>query len=696
MIELNDLPNEILEFILSYLPPYKDLEVCRNVCRRWDEAVNNVLYRGKINFLKGLTDYYLCWTTHTSSQIFPSGRFSHAYCVHEDSMYIFGGGSSSDTTFNDLWRFDLSKRQWIRPVTMGSYPSPKGSATMIPYQNKLILFGGWRYPSFHPPHQPWCLFDELHCYDIKENRWFVQNSLITPPLIAGHSASLHGDQMIIFGGYQCDDGQNTSSNDVWSLDLKTFQWRKPIIVGASTNSRPAPRYGQMQIALDEFHLMIMGGSGGFNNLFSDCWILDMTKEAWQWHNIPVRNRKWAATHMWNSPACRIGNKIIVCGPTPSVPADFQILKQKSNNSLNRLGIEVGRGLRGQNGDLDNNERNRFQIRDIDQINIRGLDERRQAAVPRNLNNIGQQQLLNNNIPIRNNIPNDMNVYNKNSNNNNNDIVNDDKGGNDNSSHNCNQNFEVGEALQNPVPKTENSKDSLVRPNCQFSPELHGSLRSQLHHQQGLNDAVNRLQRNLALRARDNDVKLPLRFNEQQDGRICMAAFNVQQNNPIRIQKEYRQQERVRRLNEKLNQFRNAKKKQEAAAAAEAAALVDKANNETQEQRQLQHNRPIHGAQHQQKPQSEEPKPKRAKRNVLGMFVCDISNILNSNDPFLEWLEYKNYGILSGAPERLIFASMIPGKNELILFGGVQKESLCSKQHKVSNLIHFLSVPKEII
>lgn len=44
----------------------------------------------------------------------PPRRFSHASVVYKDSMYIFGGGSSTSTTFNDLWRFDLSKRQWIR------------------------------------------------------------------------------------------------------------------------------------------------------------------------------------------------------------------------------------------------------------------------------------------------------------------------------------------------------------------------------------------------------------------------------------------------------------------------------------------------------------------------------------------------------------------------------------------------------
>lgn len=32
---INDLPDEILEFVFSHMPPYKDLESCALVCKRW-------------------------------------------------------------------------------------------------------------------------------------------------------------------------------------------------------------------------------------------------------------------------------------------------------------------------------------------------------------------------------------------------------------------------------------------------------------------------------------------------------------------------------------------------------------------------------------------------------------------------------------------------------------------------------------
>lgn len=40
-IGIEDLPDEVLEFILGFLPPYKDLQNCMSVCRRWCDCAHS-------------------------------------------------------------------------------------------------------------------------------------------------------------------------------------------------------------------------------------------------------------------------------------------------------------------------------------------------------------------------------------------------------------------------------------------------------------------------------------------------------------------------------------------------------------------------------------------------------------------------------------------------------------------------------
>lgn len=247
-------------------------------------------------------------------------------------MWVFGG-SSVNGAFNDLWCFDLSSREWFHPKSTGHYPNPKACCSLVQYRNQLILFGGWRQAT-GLTHQPHLLFNELHVYDIHENRWTIKNFTYGPNKIAAHSATVHGDKMIVFGGWTVNtdnEGQGTT-NDVWILDLKTFVWRKPKIL----DRRPNARYGHFQIPIGDDCLMVMGGSGGGpNNMFADAWLLQMRTDIWKWEPITIKNKKFTASHMWCHPAAAVDKKLlVVLGPTPALPMDLKIPKQLA--STNRL------------------------------------------------------------------------------------------------------------------------------------------------------------------------------------------------------------------------------------------------------------------------------------------------------------------------------------------------------------------------
>nr|CAD7449817.1 unnamed protein product [Timema bartmani] len=240
---INDLPNEVLEYVFNLVSPYEDLKNCSLVCKKW--------YLGVQKFR------VICTRLPPPDLTFPiAKRYSHSTCVHENCMYVFGGCTSTSTTFNDLWSLNLNERCWLRPLTMGNYPTPKACATLVSYQDKLFLFGGWSHPSPYPIFQAWKLFNELHVYNIESKRWSSMVHSTEPPAMAGHSATIQGHLMVVFGGLHKtgDHGIRTNSNDVWCYDIENLVWTKQ----ATTDNRPAARFGQSQVSLDKTSLIILG------------------------------------------------------------------------------------------------------------------------------------------------------------------------------------------------------------------------------------------------------------------------------------------------------------------------------------------------------------------------------------------------------------------------------------------------------
>ncbi|GJQ67255.1 hypothetical protein Trydic_g8160 [Trypoxylus dichotomus] len=309
---IDDLPDEVLEFILGLIPPYKDIHDCMQVSKRWRSCALNVIKIKRRNLNKAIADFDIAWSTITPAAMAPTitKRYSHAAGVHENSMYVFGGCTCSMTTFNDLWRLDLSKRQWIRPLTMGTYPSPKACSTMVCYKDYLVLFGGWTYPPPYPLHQSWHLFNELHTYDIKANRWTCINTDVTPPPTAGHSVSVHKNWMVVFGGLQRANNvvHTTTSNDIWKLNLDTWTWYKQETQG---HIKPVERYAHSQTVLNDDNVLILGGSGGPSFYYADAWVLNMVGDIWKWIPVEVRNSDDAPSNLWCNPVCKVGDKIIV-------------------------------------------------------------------------------------------------------------------------------------------------------------------------------------------------------------------------------------------------------------------------------------------------------------------------------------------------------------------------------------------------
>lgn len=305
---INDLPEEILENILMKVSPYKDLLAASLVCSSWHKLVKVVLRKLQQNYIHSIYTSKIQWScikpeagTHVTE------RYSHSCCYYDKSLYLFGGCTATNTTLNDLWRFDLATREWIRPLAMGTYPYPKACASLVVYKDNLVLFGGWSHPTPFPLHQAARFFSELHIYKPSTNRWSHITTLShqSPQPIAGHSASVIGDYMVIFGGSQIP---GIRTNEVWLFDFNEAEWRMPKI----GFKRPAPRYGQTQVTLDDRHILIVGGCGGGspNQVYNDCWLLTVRESEWTWESISVQNPLWAPPQLWCHSACKVSDMIV--------------------------------------------------------------------------------------------------------------------------------------------------------------------------------------------------------------------------------------------------------------------------------------------------------------------------------------------------------------------------------------------------
>lgn len=91
--------------------------------------------------------------------------------------------------------------------------------------------------------------------------------------------------------------------------------------------------------------------------------------------------------------------------------------------------------------------------------------------------------------------------------------------------------------------------------------------------------------------------------------------------------------------------------------------------------------------------------KAAKKtgNTLSIFVLDITNVL-CDECTASWIPLKHNN-QSGPDERILY-SLVPGRGELIVFGGIRKDLLRSHsvidESEVYNDLHFINPPRYII
>jgi host cell factor len=117
---------------------------------------------------------------------------------------------------------------------------------------------------------------------IDKNRWEWAQTIaegIPPSARGGHTATLIGKSIVIFGGHYYSD-KNIGFvylNDTYFLDVAMSKWIKPYCTGKI----PPPRYGHTAVYAGGI-IIIFGGKGPKNSVYNDLYTFNPDPDNYTW------------------------------------------------------------------------------------------------------------------------------------------------------------------------------------------------------------------------------------------------------------------------------------------------------------------------------------------------------------------------------------------------------------------------------
>jgi len=202
--QFSSVPNELTEQILSHLSLYGELQQAKLVCKTWHLIVLRIIVQKQRAFYDSVCNGTFHFETIPQRSRIPP-RYSHSSCVVGSSMYVFGGCSSSNTAFNDVYELDLKEHKWSKLRLSGPPPPPKECVSMVVHGNKIILFGGWCLSPRSGIVANARFHNGVNILDVASLTWSTPFNPMDRPQPcerAGHAACIVHDHMIVFGGAQ--------------------------------------------------------------------------------------------------------------------------------------------------------------------------------------------------------------------------------------------------------------------------------------------------------------------------------------------------------------------------------------------------------------------------------------------------------------------------------------------------------------
>jgi len=226
----------------------------------------------------------------------PTPRAYHSAAVLDGTVFTFGGFDGHDY-LNDLHKWTIFDPKtndtglWVKAEQYGTIPEIRASAATAVYGRKMYLFGGYEVSIYK---------NDFFALDLDTLHWSrihltSTTSCPMPGQRAMATLTLVGTKLVLFGGIFCaSNGTCVELNDVHHYDIFKSEIRS---MDGATGTLPPARYGHTGTLFGS-KVLVFGGAA-WPNLFNDIFFYDLYDNHWTMaKNLPPYSRKQHSLHIF--------------------------------------------------------------------------------------------------------------------------------------------------------------------------------------------------------------------------------------------------------------------------------------------------------------------------------------------------------------------------------------------------------------
>lgn len=220
------------------------------------------------------------WVALHSRNRPPQGRQKHSVAFFNGTLIVFGGRKSNGEILGDLWQFDIQTSLWKSlPVPSRIVPRYGHSATVI--GGEMIIFGG--VVRTHSKSLPLQATSELATFSFATREWAVEHPINTshgmPSQRHSHAAAAIMSDLYIIGGAGSADLEKAQGS-LWKYSVDTKTWI--LLSGASVNDPEIlGRYDAAACVHNDGNILFAGGQ-------TDSMVRDDVYSLWVGERLPVK------------------------------------------------------------------------------------------------------------------------------------------------------------------------------------------------------------------------------------------------------------------------------------------------------------------------------------------------------------------------------------------------------------------------